>query len=57
MAAATTLLGLSYNEWGQIYEDNGLREKMFETLKWPLDYFLKCWNPERQELYVQVSVD
>ena len=46
MAASTTLLGLRLATWPESYESAGLTAKMLDSIKWPLDYLLKCWKPD-----------
>jgi len=46
--------------WGMIkfadgYEFANQVNMGCDALKWPLDYFLKCWVPDQQTLYVQVG--
>ncbi|XP_045163948.2 uncharacterized protein LOC123528279 [Mercenaria mercenaria] len=57
MAAATTVLAWGYNSWKEVYQYNSSRldEQFKETLKWPLDYFLKSWDLSNETLYVQIG--
>lgn len=55
MAAATSVLAWGYDTWKDVYVTSGLDEMFKETIKWPLDYFLKSWDPGTQTLYVQVN--
>ncbi|RTZ86041.1 MAG: hypothetical protein DSY95_04090 [SAR324 cluster bacterium] len=41
--------------WPNAYREAGQMDNVLDTVRWPLEYFLKCWNPQEQELYVQVS--
>lgn len=47
--------------WGFIrfqdaYASAGLTNMMCDMIKWPLDYFLKCWRAENMTLYTQVGI-
>ncbi|XP_076092968.1 endoglucanase A-like [Mytilus galloprovincialis] len=37
------------------YDALGKKDEMFDMLKWPLDYFMKCWIPDQQIYYFQVG--
>ena len=53
-ASATNLLwGLLKFEDG--YTASGQLARMREVAKWPLDYFLKCWDAGNKILYGQVG--
>ncbi|XP_046563047.1 endoglucanase 4-like [Haliotis rubra] len=54
MAFSTTLLTWSLLEYKDAYEKSGQLEKMYECIKWPLDYFIKC-HTKPNELYAQVG--
>ena len=46
-------------EWGMLkfkdgYEAAGQLDMACDMIKWPLEYFLKCWVPSKNTLYVQV---
>ncbi|XP_041378951.1 endoglucanase A-like [Gigantopelta aegis] len=55
MAASVTRLAWSLIMWPDAYSTSGQTEYMFDCIKWPLDYFLKCWNSATQVFYVQVG--
>ncbi|ESO89258.1 hypothetical protein LOTGIDRAFT_106859, partial [Lottia gigantea] len=55
MAASTTNLLWGYIQWSDAYKAAGLTDKFFDMIKWPLDYFLKCWIPAKNEFYVQIG--
>ncbi|XP_071109511.1 uncharacterized protein [Haliotis cracherodii] len=54
MAFSTTLLTWSLLQYKDAYEKTGQLEKMYECIKWPLDYFIKC-HTKPNELYGQVG--
>ncbi|XP_046564701.1 endoglucanase 4-like [Haliotis rubra] len=54
MAFSTTLLTWSLIRYKDAYEKTGQLEKMYECIKWPLDYFIKC-HTKPNELYAQVG--
>ncbi|XP_046564700.1 endoglucanase 4-like [Haliotis rubra] len=54
MAFSTTLLTWSLLDYKDAYEKSGQLEKMYECIKWPLDYFIKC-HTKPNELYAQVG--
>ncbi|ESO91445.1 hypothetical protein LOTGIDRAFT_105466 [Lottia gigantea] len=55
MAATAHLLLWSYIQWPDAYSSTSLTDKFFDMIKWPLDYFLKCWIPSKNEFYMQVG--
>ncbi|XP_078336969.1 uncharacterized protein LOC111132482 [Crassostrea virginica] len=55
MALSAHLLSWGLERWKDAYQSAGQLEMMYDMLKWPLDYFLKCWHPETQEYYAQVG--
>ncbi|KAK6177430.1 hypothetical protein SNE40_015534 [Patella caerulea] len=55
MAATAHLLLWSYIQWPDAYSSTSLTDKFFDMIKWPLDYFLKCWIPAKNEFYMQVG--
>ncbi|XP_067659684.1 uncharacterized protein [Haliotis asinina] len=55
MGASVTLLTWGMLKFKDAYVSSGQLDHMYSCIKWPLDYFLKCWEPSRQELYVQVG--
>ncbi|XP_046563044.1 endoglucanase 4-like isoform X1 [Haliotis rubra] len=54
MAFSTTLLTWSLLEYIDAYNASGQLEKMYECIRWPLDYFIKC-HTKPNELYAQVG--
>jgi hypothetical protein len=57
MAAATTVLSWGLDRWKDAYIQAGQLELMYDSIKWPLDYFLKCWIENQDLYYCQVSTD
>ncbi|XP_056022414.1 uncharacterized protein LOC125673704 isoform X2 [Ostrea edulis] len=55
MASSAHVLSWGLERWKDAYQSTGQLEMMYDMLKWPLDYFLKCWNPNTQEYYAQVG--
>ncbi|OWF46713.1 endoglucanase 13-like [Mizuhopecten yessoensis] len=53
MASTTTLLVWGLIRWPDAYQAAGQLDNMYDSVKWPLDYFLKCWKPSRHTLYIQ----
>ncbi|XP_046333795.2 endoglucanase E-4-like [Haliotis rufescens] len=54
MAFSTTFLTWGLIRYKDAYEKTGQLEKMYECIKWPLDYFIKC-HTQPDELYVQTG--
>ncbi|KAK7471381.1 hypothetical protein BaRGS_00035987 [Batillaria attramentaria] len=54
MAWATTVLEWGLLEFKDAYEASGQLERMYECIRWPLDYFLKCHVAD-DVLYAQVG--
>ncbi|CAG5114572.1 unnamed protein product [Candidula unifasciata] len=55
MASTTTLLLWSLYAFKDGYVKAGQLDMMYDMIKWPLDYFLKAWNPTTKELTAQVG--
>ncbi|ESO83674.1 hypothetical protein LOTGIDRAFT_197134 [Lottia gigantea] len=55
MASSTTLLLWGFIQWKDAYQSSHQINQMYDSVKWPLDYFLKCWNPHSQTYYAQVG--
>ncbi|XP_059173971.1 endoglucanase E-4-like [Physella acuta] len=55
MASTSTVLLWSLVRFQDGYEKAGQLDMMYDMIKWPLDYFLKAWNPQSKELVVQVG--
>lgn len=56
MASATTNLLWGLIQFHDGYMASGHIARMHDVLRWPLDYFLKCWDPAHNTYYGQVSV-
>ncbi|XP_046344335.2 endoglucanase 4-like isoform X1 [Haliotis rufescens] len=54
MAFTTTILTWSLIQWKDAYQKSGQLDHMYDCIKWPLDYLLKC-HTAKDELYVQVG--
>ncbi|KAK6176878.1 hypothetical protein SNE40_015093 [Patella caerulea] len=54
MAYSTAILGYGLLQWRDAYAESGQLDWMYDTIKWPLDYFLKA-HTKPEELYVQVG--
>ncbi|XP_069139614.1 uncharacterized protein [Argopecten irradians] len=55
MASSTTILAWGLSEWRDAYVLSGQVGHILDSIKWPLDYFLKCWRADEQEYYAQVG--
>ncbi|CAL1546350.1 unnamed protein product [Lymnaea stagnalis] len=55
MASTTTVLVWSLLRFKDGYVKADQLDAMYDTVKWPLDYFLRAWNPQAQQLVVQVG--
>ncbi|XP_046580066.1 endoglucanase E-4-like [Haliotis rubra] len=55
MSSSSTLLLWGYLQWKDAYATTKQTDKFFDMIKWPLDYYLKCWIPASQTLYAQVG--
>ncbi|XP_071116317.1 endoglucanase 4-like [Haliotis cracherodii] len=55
MSAAVTYLLLGVHAWKDAYVASSQLNNMYDSIRWPLDYFLNSWDPTKQELYVQVG--
>ncbi|GFO24172.1 endoglucanase [Plakobranchus ocellatus] len=45
----------SWERFRDGYEKAGQLDMMYDMIKWPLDYFLKAWDPTSKQLTVQVG--
>ena len=54
MAYSTVVLTWGLLEFKDAYEASGQLQWMYDSIKWPLDYLLKCHVAD-DELYVQVN--
>ena len=55
ISSATSVLAWGLVQWEDAYASVGLHEQMLDSIKWSLDYFLKCWKPDKNVLYGQVG--
>lgn len=55
MSSASTILLWGLEKWKDAYEAAGQLDMMYDMIRWPLEYFLKCWRPAQNEYYVQVG--
>lgn len=55
MAVSTSFLAWGLNQWTSAYVISGQYNYMLQSIKWPLDYFLKCWRATQDVLYAQVG--
>ena len=56
MAYSTWVLEWGFLKFKDAYAASGQTDMMCDMIKWPLDYFLKCWVPDQNTLYVQVCL-
>ena len=57
MAGSTTTLLWGLLTFQEGYSASGQLERMREVARWPLDYFLKCWDAGNKILYGQVRTN
>ncbi|CAG2231369.1 E3.2.1.4 [Mytilus edulis] len=55
MATSAHVLGWGLEKFKDAYEHAGKLNDMYDCLRTPLDYFLKCWVPSQQTYWVQVG--
>ncbi|CAC5421481.1 E3.2.1.4 [Mytilus coruscus] len=55
MSASVTNLAMGLLHWKDAYEDSAQLQHMYNSIKWPLDYLLKCWRPSDRIYYAQVG--
>jgi len=55
MSSSATLLSWGLVAFKDGYSKAGQLDMMYDMIKWPLDYFLKAWDPNAKELVVQVG--
>jgi len=55
MSYTTWMLNYGFIKFYEGYEAAGLTYMYCDMIKWPLDYFLKCWKPDEGRLYTQVQ--
>ena len=56
MAWSSWVLNYGFLKFQVAYDMANQTEEMCDMLRWPLEYFLKCWIPDEQTLYVQVRL-
>ncbi|KAK6177037.1 hypothetical protein SNE40_015225 [Patella caerulea] len=54
MAWSTTVLTWGLIQYKDAYDSAGQLDNMYKSIKWPLDYLIKC-HTKKNELYVQVG--
>ncbi|KAH3741120.1 hypothetical protein DPMN_047839 [Dreissena polymorpha] len=57
MAYSSWVLNWGFLKFTDAYNSAGQKNQMCDMVKWPLQYFLKCWIPSENTLYVQVCKD
>jgi hypothetical protein len=55
ISSAVAILGWGLAQWEDAYKTAGQYDAMLDCIKWPLDFFLKCWRKNENELYGQVT--
>lgn len=55
MSASVVNLAVGLIRWGDAYQASQQLQHMYNSLKWPLDYFLKCWRNDTHIYYAQVN--
>lgn len=56
MATSVINLALGLYQWKDSYAAANQLDNMYNSIKWPLDYFLKCWRNDSQIYYAQVNI-
>ena len=56
ISSATAVLAWGLAQWRDAYVYAGLLDEMLDSIKWPLDYFLKCWRSGENVYYAQVYI-
>ncbi|KAH3741079.1 hypothetical protein DPMN_047797 [Dreissena polymorpha] len=54
MSFSSWVLNYGFLKFTDAYTSSGQKDMMCDMVKWPLEYFKKCWIPDQQTLYVQV---
>ena len=54
MAWSAHVLAWGLTKWKDGYVAANQLDQMYDSLKTPLDYFLKCWRPSENKYYAQV---
>lgn len=57
MSASVINLAVGLYKWKDAYSASNQLQHMYDSIKWPLDYFLKCWRHSAQIYYAQVHVN
>ncbi|XP_046331999.2 endoglucanase E-4-like isoform X1 [Haliotis rufescens] len=55
MSSSAFILAWGLSVWKDGYTAAGQLDQMYDMLRWPLDYFLRCWIPSKEEYYIQVG--
>ena len=55
ISSSATLLAWGLAQWRDSYQAAGQLDEMLDLIRWPMDYFLKCWRSDDLEYYAQVS--
>nr|BBJ26605.1 GH9 cellulase [Xylophaga rikuzenica] len=55
MAFTSWVLHWGFLRFPEAYEVTGQTNMMCDMIKWPLEYFLKCWQPDTKTLYTQIG--
>ncbi|XP_052095523.1 endoglucanase A-like [Mytilus californianus] len=55
MAWSSHVLTWGLEKFKDAYESAGQLDMMYDMVKWPLEYFMKCWEPSKQQYWVQVG--
>nr|KAG5695356.1 hypothetical protein BaRGS_006580 [Batillaria attramentaria] len=55
MAGALTMLLWGVDRFKDGYQAAGQLDKMYDTVKWGLDYLVHAWDPFKQELVIQIG--
>uniref|UniRef100_A0A2C9K1R5 Endoglucanase n=1 Tax=Biomphalaria glabrata TaxID=6526 RepID=A0A2C9K1R5_BIOGL len=55
LASSTTLLLWGFVSFKDGYVKAGQLDAMYDMIKWPLDYYLRGWNPQTKQLIAQVG--
>ncbi|XP_046572617.1 endoglucanase E-4-like isoform X1 [Haliotis rubra] len=55
MSSSAFILSWGLSVWKDGYTAAGQLDQMYDMLRWPLDYLLRCWIPSKEEYYVQVG--
>ncbi|KAH9505663.1 hypothetical protein Btru_055446 [Bulinus truncatus] len=55
MASSATILLWSLYRFQDAYNYTGNLDSAYDMIKWPLDYFLKAWDPVAQQFLAQVG--